>query len=103
MSVKWLFVFVSVPTDFFIFSNLFAKAPILIFSLPHRTGRDPTFETDGTTSLRRAQTRLQQKYIFGTYEMPQATPHKKLGIPDHCYTLSLCGVLSIVDLDSQII
>ena len=32
VSVRWLFVIGSVPTDFFfIFSNLFAKTPLLIF------------------------------------------------------------------------
>ena len=40
LSVRWLFVIGSVPTDFFIFSNLFAKTTLLTFSWPHRNGRD---------------------------------------------------------------
>ena len=71
----------------------------------------PTFETDGTTPLRRAHTRkikttdYSSKHTFSAptrYHAPDNT-NKKLGVPDHRCTLSLCSVLLIDGLDSQII
>ena len=41
LSVRWLFDVGSVPSDFFTFSNLFAKIPILTFYRPLSIGRDP--------------------------------------------------------------
>ena len=40
LSVRWLFVVGSVPTDFFNFSNLFAKTPLVAQKRPHGTEKD---------------------------------------------------------------